>query len=301
MWSVALINPSRLRTVRIAIAPLCLMAVVVSPLTYCFAVALGLLATVDCLLCRRLFAIKPTPVVIRDLVYALGFFVCYVTNPNVPALLVYVVPLVEVCICFGAAKGQKALLFGGLLLIVRVVTLATSGHAFPHPVWIIFMSLLLLVSFGLGILVRAMVQGKEELVLATSNFHLTMTNLVVTTYRKISNCENPELIGGDSFVEKVNQALVRPDACEEIASFLASKVNNTRSSQASPFTKRELEVMGLMHQGKSYATIAKELQVSEGTARAHGASILRKTGSHTRDQAIRWALDYKILTNDKYS
>ncbi len=296
MWSVAPINLPRLKTIRLVTVPLCLITVIVSPVTYRFAVVLGLLALFDCFLCRRFSAIKPVPTIIRDFVYAVGFFACYVSNPKVPALLIYLVPLVEICVCFSASTARTALFLGGLLMITRVVTLATTGHFLPHPVWLIFMSLLLIASYGMGVLLRTTLQGKEELRLAKSDLQIEMTNLIVATYRKLPSSESSDGGNETSFFEKVSQALIRSDGCEELAKLFASKVNKPTQA-ASLLTRRELEVMSLMSQGKSYTAIARELQVSEGTARAHGASILRKTNSHTRDEAVRWARDNRVLEN----
>lgn len=294
MWSVAPTALSRLKTIRIATIPLCVMAVIVSPPTYRFAVVLGLLALFDCFLCRRLSVTSPTAAIVRDLVYAVGFFACYVANPAVPALLLYLVPLVEICICFSTQKARTALYIGGFLMAARVVALAATGHFLSHPVWLIFMSLLLVASFGLGVYLRATLEGKEELRLAKSDLHIEMTNLIVAACLKLSNSETSDGVNDVSFSERVSRAMTKPDGSEELAEIFASKVHK-HNSNTSLLTRRELEVMSLMAQGKSYTTIAKELQVSEGTARAHGASILRKTNSHTRDEAVRWAKDSKVL------
>ncbi len=50
-------------------------------------------------------------------------------------------------------------------------------------------------------------------------------------------------------------------------------------------TRRELEVLGLVAEGLSNAAIAQRLVISEGTAKTHVKSILRKLGASNRTQA----------------
>lgn len=52
---------------------------------------------------------------------------------------------------------------------------------------------------------------------------------------------------------------------------------------------RELEVMELMCEGLSYRAIAQRLFISPGTARAHGAAIMRKLGVHSRAEVVELA------------
>ncbi|WP_072792412.1 LuxR C-terminal-related transcriptional regulator [Ferrithrix thermotolerans] len=60
-------------------------------------------------------------------------------------------------------------------------------------------------------------------------------------------------------------------------------------------TKRELQVLVLMSQELSYSEITQRLQISVGTARAHGAAILRKTSSHSRKDAVEKARSIGLL------
>ena len=62
-------------------------------------------------------------------------------------------------------------------------------------------------------------------------------------------------------------------------------------------TSRELEVTGLIGQGKSNSEIAEELFLSKRTVETHASHILSKLGLSSRAQIMRWALDHG-LTKD---
>jgi len=57
-------------------------------------------------------------------------------------------------------------------------------------------------------------------------------------------------------------------------------------------TRRETEVLGLIHQGFSNAQIAKALWISESTAKVHVRHVLRKLGVRTRTEAAVHADEY---------
>jgi DNA-binding NarL/FixJ family response regulator len=63
-----------------------------------------------------------------------------------------------------------------------------------------------------------------------------------------------------------------------------------RQDPAVELTSRELEVLRLVGAGKANKQIAAELVISEGTARTHVSSILRKLGLSSRTQAALWAV-----------
>jgi DNA-binding NarL/FixJ family response regulator len=63
-----------------------------------------------------------------------------------------------------------------------------------------------------------------------------------------------------------------------------------REDPAVELTSRELEVLRLVGAGKANKQIAAELVISEGTARTHVSSILRKLGLSSRTQAALWAV-----------
>jgi len=66
-----------------------------------------------------------------------------------------------------------------------------------------------------------------------------------------------------------------------------------------PLTEREMEVLGLVAQGKSNREIADELTVTEGTVRVHVSSILSKLHLASRTQAALYALREGLASLDE--
>ena len=60
--------------------------------------------------------------------------------------------------------------------------------------------------------------------------------------------------------------------------------------EENPLSERELDVVGLIAQGKTNKEIAKELIIAEKTARNHVSRILTKLGLTRRSQAAAWAI-----------
>jgi predicted ATPase/DNA-binding NarL/FixJ family response regulator len=62
-------------------------------------------------------------------------------------------------------------------------------------------------------------------------------------------------------------------------------------------TSRELEVAGLIGQGKSNGEIAEELFLSKRTVETHASHILSKLGLSSRAQIMRWVLEHGLTKN----
>ena len=60
------------------------------------------------------------------------------------------------------------------------------------------------------------------------------------------------------------------------------------SSSASPLTRREREIAGLIARGLTNRQIAAALHISQRTAENHVQHILAKLGLHTRTQIAAW-------------
>jgi len=60
--------------------------------------------------------------------------------------------------------------------------------------------------------------------------------------------------------------------------------------EENPLTEREMDVIGLIAQGKTNKEIAKSLIIAEKTARNHVSRILTKLGLSRRSQAAAWAI-----------
>jgi two-component system NarL family response regulator len=63
----------------------------------------------------------------------------------------------------------------------------------------------------------------------------------------------------------------------------------TMSARAPELTGRELEILGLVGNGKTSREIAEELFISENTVRNHVRNVLDKLGLRSRFEAVIWA------------
>jgi DNA-binding CsgD family transcriptional regulator len=75
----------------------------------------------------------------------------------------------------------------------------------------------------------------------------------------------------------------------------------THQEPTPELTERELEVLRLLAEGRSYREVGELLYISSGTARAHGAALLRKSGTHDRASLIGWALEKGYISNREIS
>jgi two-component system NarL family response regulator len=67
------------------------------------------------------------------------------------------------------------------------------------------------------------------------------------------------------------------------------KHNGTMSARVPELTGRELEILGLVGNGKTSREIAEELFISENTVRNHVRNVLDKLGLRSRFEAVTWA------------
>jgi LuxR family transcriptional regulator, maltose regulon positive regulatory protein len=67
------------------------------------------------------------------------------------------------------------------------------------------------------------------------------------------------------------------------------------SRRAGPLTRREIEVLGLIAQGKRDRDIADALTLSEHTVHRHVSNIYAKLGCSTRAAAVARAGELKML------
>ena len=71
--------------------------------------------------------------------------------------------------------------------------------------------------------------------------------------------------------------------------FSPELVRSVLSAEKNPLTNREMDILFSIHSGASTAEIAKKVFLSEGTVRNYISSILSKTGTRTRIEAINLA------------
>jgi two-component system NarL family response regulator len=65
--------------------------------------------------------------------------------------------------------------------------------------------------------------------------------------------------------------------------------SGTMSARVPELTGRELEILGLVGNGKTSREIAEELFISENTVRNHVRNVLDKLGLRSRFEAVTWA------------
>jgi DNA-binding NarL/FixJ family response regulator len=89
-----------------------------------------------------------------------------------------------------------------------------------------------------------------------------------------------------------NSGLFAPDEPKH------SQTEGPKRMGAVRFTRRELDVLGQLREGKSNKLIARELSIGEGTVKLYVQRIMRKLHVHNRTQA---ALTVTDILSDTYS
>lgn len=91
------------------------------------------------------------------------------------------------------------------------------------------------------------------------------------------------------------QRTLSPEVTETL---IHATTHNTKPSFQ--LSERELEVLRLMVDGLNNVEIAERLVVSRSTIKFHVSSILAKLGVKNRFEAVRIALEYHLIENNRY-
>ena len=75
----------------------------------------------------------------------------------------------------------------------------------------------------------------------------------------------------------------------------ATAAPKTNGTGLSVLTRRELEILALVTEGKSNSAMARELWVTEQTVKFHLSNIYRKLEVANRTAASRWAHEHGIV------
>jgi len=94
------------------------------------------------------------------------------------------------------------------------------------------------------------------------------------------------------------EASLHPRIARKLMQEMSRPPASRKPPTPDPLTEREMEVLGLVAQGKSNREIADELTVSEGTVRVHVSSILSKLHLASRTQATLYALREGLASLD---
>lgn len=86
-------------------------------------------------------------------------------------------------------------------------------------------------------------------------------------------------------------------APEAMQALLEQRIESPANSLGHDLTERERDVLTLMVKGLSNPQIAEQLVVSLSTVKFHVSSILSKLQAATRSEAVRLALQHKLVTD----
>ena len=88
-------------------------------------------------------------------------------------------------------------------------------------------------------------------------------------------------------------------APEAMQALLEQRLDSPPSTLGHDLTEREQDVLTLMVKGLSNPQIAEQLVVSLSTVKFHVSSILSKLQAATRSEAVRLALQHKLVPEEK--
>ena len=119
--------------------------------------------------------------------------------------------------------------------------------------------------------------------------------LMVTTFGRPGYLKQAMAAGASGFVVKDTPARQLADAVRRVHQGLRVVDPNLAAESLtagdSPLTDRETDVLRSAQDGGTVADIAAALFLSEGTVRNHLSSAIGKTGTRTRAEAVRVAVD----------
>jgi two-component system response regulator DevR len=106
---------------------------------------------------------------------------------------------------------------------------------------------------------------------------------------------NEELLRAIEAVRR-GEALLDPQVTQRVLQRMRQTERLLDASAFYDLSKRELEVLHLVSQGKSNREIAQVLSVSEKTVRNHVSSVLNKLGLNNRIELATYAVKHRIAT-----
>ena len=89
---------------------------------------------------------------------------------------------------------------------------------------------------------------------------------------------------------------IPPEMLDTISDTRDSDAAADNSGKKPPLTKRQMEVLSLMAQGRTNKDIARILDISDTTVKSHATTIYRQLGAENRTQAVHYALRFKLIS-----
>lgn len=232
--------------------------------------------------------------VTRDSIYALLFFVANFHSTEVPALAISPVVVAEILVVFGWRYFAWGISLEATFLVARMSAVRITTHHFVHPAWMMLVVVASIASaiFGLALsrlnLVRLSISQQRAMMKDS------LTEMLQTTFAEGG-------LGDETAYDSIRQMIEEicrsadPDKGRQLGLRLAHLIA-LRQNCANLLTARERELLLYLASGLTYRQIAGKLIVSEGTVRAHAASIMRKADVHSRQEAVEWAKEQRLLS-----
>lgn len=98
----------------------------------------------------------------------------------------------------------------------------------------------------------------------------------------------------DNIIDKTHKETFLNQTKQILPPLTPAARHRLSKSETDQLTPRELEVVGLVAQGKATRTIAEELVLSERTVETHISNVLAKLGFNSRVQLATWAIENEL-------
>lgn len=231
--------------------------------------------------------------VFRDCLYALTFYCYNLLNSHVSALILIPSVLAEIFVLYGHRIFFRAVLVEIGLLAVRMTTVHHVYHTL-HPAWALLICTASIIMGLLGLVITALEDLQTKRARSHEDLKDTLTEMLSVSLSP--NGIDQELLQQQGFRDMLDEFCTDTTQSKgrELGQHLA-KVIATKQAATHLLTSREIEILRLIPEKMSYGQIARQLQISEGTVRAHAASIMRKAGVHSRDDLVVWGQTHRLI------
>ena len=121
--------------------------------------------------------------------------------------------------------------------------------------------------------------------------HPEMLVIMMSGFADVSMAVKAMQSGASEFVEKPFQAKDVLDTIERVLEASSSTVTNAKDDALlSKLSKREVEVLSLLVQGKQNKVVARELEISPRTVEVHRARIMQRLEATSFAELVRLAV-----------